>query len=67
MESTMLSADFQVLIPETILKNLNLKAGQKFICLIKGGIINLIPQRDIQSVRGLLRGAKPDNYRDRTE
>ena len=67
MESTILSNDFQVMIPESILKTLNLQAGQQFICLIKGGIINLIPKRDIQSVRGLLRGANPDNYRDRKE
>jgi AbrB family looped-hinge helix DNA binding protein len=65
MEKTILSQDFQVVIPDNIRKTLHLQAGQQFICLVENQTIRLIPKDDIQAFRGLLKGANPENYRDR--
>ncbi len=65
MESITLSEDFQVVIPDNIRENLHLQAGQQFICLTENKTIRLIPKNDIQAFRGLLKGANPENYRDR--
>ena len=65
MKNTILSQKFQVVIPEHIRKQLHLQAGQKFICLAENGSIRLIPENDIQAFRGILKGANPENYRER--
>jgi AbrB family looped-hinge helix DNA binding protein len=67
MEKTILSQDFQVVIPDNIRETLHLQAGQQFICLAENKTIRLIPKDDIQAFRGLLKGANPENYRDRTQ
>jgi antitoxin component of MazEF toxin-antitoxin module len=66
MENTTLSPNFWVSIPENIVKQLHLTVGQQLTCVAKEGHIQLIPQHDIQSVRGIYEGANPENYRDRT-
>ena len=66
MEHTKLSENFQVTLPDNLIRQLNLKAGQEFICVVKNGAINLIPRLEIQSLRGLLKGANPENYRERS-
>jgi len=66
MKNITLSPDFLVSIPEDIIKQLHLHAGQQFICIAKENCIQLIPQRDIQSIRGIYKGANPENYRDRS-
>jgi antitoxin component of MazEF toxin-antitoxin module len=65
MENTTLSPNFLVSIPESIVKQLHLTVGQQLTCIAKEGYIQLIPQRDIQSIRGIFEGANPENYRDR--
>ncbi|MCK5521931.1 MAG: AbrB/MazE/SpoVT family DNA-binding domain-containing protein [Thiomargarita sp.] len=65
MENITLSPNFLVSIPENIVKQLHLQVGQQLTCIAKEGNIQLIPQRDIQSIRGIFEGANPENYRDR--
>jgi len=66
MENTKLSPNFLVSIPENIVNQLHLQVGQQLTCIAKEGYIQLIPQRDIQSIRGIYEGANPENYRERT-
>ena len=67
MENTTLSQNFQIKIPDNILEKLHLQAGQQFICIAENQTIRLIPKNDIQAFRGLLKGANPENYRDRVQ
>ena len=67
MESTTLSPNFQVMIPDNIREKLHLQTGQQFICIAENKTIRLIPKNDIQAFRGLLKGANPENYRDRSQ
>ncbi len=67
MVSTTLSSKFQLSIPKAIREQLHLRAGQKFSVIVKGGVIELVPVRSIESARGLLKNANPENYRDRRD
>lgn len=51
-----LSSKFQVAIPKNIREQLGLKAGQKFQIVTYGDRIELLPQREMRSMRGFLRG-----------
>lgn len=67
MVSTTLSSKFQLSIPKAVREQLHLRAGQKFSVIVKGGVIELVPMRSIESARGALKNANPENYRDRSD
>ena len=63
-----LSKEYKIDIPQEIRDTLHLKAGQKFSLVIEDDFISLIPQKtSLESFRGILKGAKTDNIRDRDE
>lgn len=67
MNVATLSSKFQISIPKEVRDELNLKAGQKFIFVIKGSIIYLVPQRSLLEMKGSLKGANTENIRDRRD
>ncbi len=62
-----ISPKFQICIPKKIREQLHIKSGQQFICIAKGDCLELIPKRDIKTMRGLLKGANTKNVRDRSD
>jgi len=67
MDTVIIQDNHQLSLPTSVLQHFHLQPGQTLICIVKGNVINLIPKQDIQSVRGLLKGANTANYRDRQE
>lgn len=67
MSQATLSEKFQLSIPKAIRERLNLRAGQQFVIVTKGESIVLVPKRSAEEMRGFMRGANPDNYRDRQD
>ena len=67
MHAATLTEKFQIGIPKAFRDDLGLKAGQQFVFVAKGDAIVMIPRRDINEVRGMFKGANPENLRDRTE
>jgi AbrB family looped-hinge helix DNA binding protein len=65
MPST-LSSRFRVTIPKAIREELRLEAGQRFTVIAKERIIALVPVRSFADARGMLRGANPNGYRERS-
>ena len=64
MTQVKLSSKYQLVIPKKIRESLALDAGQEFIVLTKGKVIELVPVDSLESARGLLKGANPEGYRD---
>lgn len=67
MSSATLSSKFQIVIPKALREQLHLEAGQQFVFVAKGNVINLVPKQDLKQLRGLLKGANPENVRDRQD
>ena len=67
MASATLSSKYQLSLPKSIREQMGLHAGQKFSVIVKGGVIELVPMRSIESARGMLEKANPENYRDRSD
>ena len=62
-----LSSKYQLVIPKAVRDELDLVAGQQFTLVTKGQVIELVPLRSVASARGMLKGANPENYRDRKD
>jgi AbrB family looped-hinge helix DNA binding protein len=67
MHTATLSSKYQLSIPKGIRDLLNLQAGQQFTVLVKGKAIELVPMRSLREMRGILKGANTQNYRDRED
>ncbi|MCI5217778.1 MAG: AbrB/MazE/SpoVT family DNA-binding domain-containing protein [Candidatus Electrothrix sp. LOE2] len=70
MLQTKLSGKFQVSIPKAMRHDLDLRAGQRFILVARGRIIEMIPHLSIKEARGMLSDCEytdSSEYRDRIE
>lgn len=56
MQSVTVSPKFQVVIPRTIRKSLDIHAGQKIQVFLYNNRIEMIPVRAIKEARGFLKG-----------
>ena len=64
MEAVRISPKFQVVIPKKTREALGLKAGQTMQVIEYGNRIELIPQQEMSSMRGFLKGMKTDFERE---
>lgn len=65
MQSVTVSPKYQVVIPKTIRKSLNLSPGQKMQVIEYAGRIELIPERNIKELRGFLKGINTEFKREK--
>ncbi len=62
-----LSAKFQISLPKAVRTAQHWQAGQEFAFIPKGKGVLLVPVPKLEELAGLARGAKPQDYRDRTD
>jgi AbrB family looped-hinge helix DNA binding protein len=67
MARATVSPKFQIVIPKEIRERLDLKPGQQVALIDRGGYVALVPQRPISELRGIVKGAPTDDYRDETD
>jgi len=56
MQTVTVSSKYQVVIPRKVRESMDLKPGQKIHVIEYDGRIELIPERDIKSMRGFVKG-----------
>jgi AbrB family looped-hinge helix DNA binding protein len=59
-----LSSKFQISIPKKIRETMNWSAGQEFVFLPKGSGLLVMPVPELDQLRGIAKGANPENFRD---
>jgi AbrB family looped-hinge helix DNA binding protein len=62
-----LSAKFQISIPKAVRVAHEWKPGQAFAFIAKGTGVLLAPVPDVEDLRGIARGARASDYRDRSD
>ena len=67
MEYVLVSPKFQVVIPKSIRELFKLKSGEKMVMIPYEGRIELVPDRDMKSMKGFLKGIDTDIQRDRND
>ncbi len=64
MQTVTVSPKFQVVIPKTVRESLQLRPGQKMQVIEYDGRIEFIPERDIEELRGFLKGINTEFERE---
>lgn len=67
MTQAVLSTKYQLVVPREIRRRLNLRSGQRMIFLVKGDVITLVPERALSELKGIARGLKPGQTREKKE
>jgi len=68
MARTRVSPKFQVVIPKEARESANLRVGQDLqVVVTKGGLITLVPERPLSSLRGFAKGIRTDNIREKKD
>ncbi len=66
-DTATLSPRFQITLPKAVCEARRWKAGQKFAFLAEGLGVTLAPVPEAAELRGIARGAKAEDARDRDD
>jgi AbrB family looped-hinge helix DNA binding protein len=67
MATTTVSSKYQIVIPREVRERLGLKPRQRLQVLEKGGIISLIPEAPVKSLRGFVKGIDRSGLREKKD
>jgi len=67
MARTRVSPKYQVVIPKEVRESIDLRVGQEFQVVSKGGVITLVPERPLSSLRGFAKGIRTDGLREKKD
>lgn len=67
METVKVSRKYQVVIPEKLRQEANIKPGDKMVAIAKHGILQYVPVRPLGKTKGMVPGLDTTGLRDETE
>jgi AbrB family looped-hinge helix DNA binding protein len=67
MATTTISPKFQIVIPKDVREKLHLEPQQRLQVIEKGGVITLIPEVPLKSLKGILKGMSKTDLRDKKD
>ncbi|MGQ0694360.1 MAG: AbrB/MazE/SpoVT family DNA-binding domain-containing protein [Nitrospiraceae bacterium] len=67
MATTTISSKFQIVIPKEMREKLHLSPRQRLQIIGKGGIITLVPEVPLKSLRGALKGMSKTDLREKQD
>jgi len=67
MATTTISPKFQIVIPKEVRDKLHLSPRQRLQVVEKGGIITLVPEAPIKSLKGALKGMSKTDLREKKD
>ncbi|MEA2570188.1 MAG: hypothetical protein QOI24_2189 [Acidobacteriota bacterium] len=67
MGRTKVSSKYQVVIPKDVRESAGIRVGQEFQVIAKNGMVTLVPERPISSMRGFVRGIRTTGFREKKD
>ncbi len=67
MATTTISPKFQIVIPKEVREKLHLAPGQRLQAVEKGGVITLVPEVPLKSLKGALKGMSATDLREKKD
>ena len=67
MAMTTISPKFQIVIPKEVREKLHLTPSQRLQVMEKGGVITLVPEVSLKSLKGMLKGMSKTQLREKKD
>lgn len=67
MAMTTISPKFQIVIPKEVREKLHLSPQQRLHVVEKGGVITLVPEVPLKSLKGALKGMSKTDLREKKD
>jgi AbrB family looped-hinge helix DNA binding protein len=67
MATATISPKFQIVIPKEVREKLHLAPSQRLQVVEKGGVITLVPEVPLKSLRGALKGMPVSDLREKKD
>jgi AbrB family looped-hinge helix DNA binding protein len=67
MATTTISPKFQIVIPKAVREKLHLAPSQRLQVVEKGGVITLVPEVPLKSLKGTLKGMSKTDLREKKD
>ncbi|WHZ13209.1 MAG: hypothetical protein OJF52_000041 [Nitrospira sp.] len=67
MATTTISPKFQIVIPKEVREKLHLVPSQRLQVVEKGGVITLVPEVSLKSLKGALKGMSRTDLREKKD
>lgn len=67
MSTTTISPKFQIVIPKDVRDKLHLEPQQRLQVIEKGGVITLVPEVPLKSLKGILKGMSKTDLREKKD
>ncbi len=67
MATTTISSKFQIVIPKEVRDKLHLSPQQRLQVIEKGGVITLVPEVSLRSLKGALKGMSKADIREKKD
>jgi AbrB family looped-hinge helix DNA binding protein len=67
MATTTISPKFQIVIPKEVREKLHLVPSQRLQIVEKGGVITLVPEVPLKSLKGVLKGMSKMDLREKKD
>ena len=67
MATTTISTKFQIVIPKEVRDKLHLTPQQRLQVVEKGGVITLVPEVPLKSLKGALKGMSKTDLREKRD
>ena len=67
MATTTISSKFQIVIPKEVREKLHLSPRQRLHVVEKGGVIILVPEAPLKSLKGVLKGMAKTDLREKKD
>lgn len=67
MATPTISSKFQVVIPKEVRDKLHLTSRQRLLIVEKGGVITLVPEVPLKSLKGALKGMRTIDVREKKD
>jgi AbrB family looped-hinge helix DNA binding protein len=67
METVTVSKKYQVVIPEKLRKDANIRPGDKMVAIAKHRVLQYVPVRSLKETRGMVPGLDSKNIRDESD
>jgi len=67
MPTITISSKFQIVIPKDVREKLRLFPRQRLQVVEKGGVITLVPEVPLKSLKGVLKGMSKANIREKKD